>query len=111
MSAAPAWKNYRKVTVADEEAYDVIRAPLITEKATMASQHNQVAFKVRLDASKPQIRAAIEKLFKVEVKAVTTILVKGKTKRFRGRPGRRSDYKKAFVTLADGQAIDFGTRL
>lgn len=111
MSAAPARKNYRKVELSDEQAYDVIRSPLITEKATMASQHNQVGFKVRLDASKPEIRAAVEKLFKVKVTAVNTIRMKGKAKRFRGRPGQRSDFKKAFVTLAEGQTIDIATGL
>ncbi len=87
--------------------YDVILAPHVTEKATNGSTHNQVTFKVALAATKPQIKAAIEGLFKVEVKGVNTIRVKGKAKRFKGRPGQRSDFKKAIVTLKDGQTIDF----
>lgn len=91
--------------------YDVILGPLITEKATLASENNQVTFRVALDASKPEIRSAIETLFKVKVTAVNTMRVKGKTKRFRGIPGRRSDYKKAIVTLAEGDSIDVTTGL
>ncbi len=89
--------------------YDVILAPHVTEKASMGSAHNQVTFKVALGATKPQIKAAVEGLFKVNVTGVNTIRVKGKTKRFRGRPGQRSDYKKAVVTLAAGQSIDVAT--
>ncbi len=89
--------------------YDVILSPVITEKATMISEHNQVAFRVSIEATKPEIKAAVEKLFDVKVTAVNTIVVKGKVKRFRGRPGRRSDYKKAMVTLAEGQSIDVTT--
>jgi large subunit ribosomal protein L23 len=89
--------------------YDVILSPVITEKATMMSEHNQVAFRVAITATKPQIKAAIEQLFNVKVTAVNTILVKGKTKRFRGRLGQRSDYKKAMVTLAEGHSIDVTT--
>ncbi len=89
--------------------YDVIISPVITEKATRTSEFNQVTFRVPLDATKPQIKAAVEALFKVKVKAVNTLRVKGKTKLFRGRPGQRSDYKKAMVTLADGQRIDVTT--
>ena len=92
--------------VSDERMYEVIRAPVITEKSTLISEHNQVTFYVPLDASKPEIKIAIEKLFSVTVKAVNTLRVKGKTKRFRGRPGRRSDRKKAIVTLAEGSRID-----
>ena len=80
--------------------------PIITEKATMANEHGQVTFAVPISATKPQIKAAVEMLFDVQVTAVNTILQKGKTKMFRGRPGRRSDVKKAMVTLAEGQAID-----
>lgn len=90
-----------------EKDYDLILGPVITEKATMISEHNQVAFRVRLDATKPEIRAAVERLFGVTVTKVNTIRVKGKTKRFRGRPGRRSDYKKAIITLAEGQHLDY----
>ena len=86
--------------------YDVIRSPIITEKSTMVSEHNQVAFRVANDASKPQIKAAVEALFDVKVMGVNTMIAKGKTKRWKGRPYTRSDVKKAFVTLADGDSID-----
>ena len=86
-------------------------APLITEKATLASEHNQVMFRVALKATKPQIKQAIETLFKVNVTAVNTLITKGKTKRFRGRLGTRGDVKKAIVTLAAGQSIDVTTGL
>jgi len=86
--------------------YDVIVAPVITEKATSVSEHNQVVFRVPLNASKPEIKAAVEGLFNVKVTAVNTLIHKGKTKRFRGIVGRRSDTKKAMVTLAEGQSID-----
>jgi len=89
--------------------YDVILGPVITEKTTRISEHNQVAFRVPLTATKPQIKKAIEGLFNVKVTAVNTLRVKGKTKRFRGREGQRSDWKKAFVTLAEGQSIDVTT--
>ncbi|MEZ5866375.1 MAG: 50S ribosomal protein L23 [Geminicoccaceae bacterium] len=89
--------------------YDVIVAPVITEKATRVSENGQVVFKVRLDADKGEIKEAVENIFGVKVKAVNTLVQKGKTKRFRGRPGKRNDIKKAFVTLADGQAIDVTT--
>ena len=98
-----------KVVVSKERMYDIIRAPVITEKATMGSEHNQVTFKVPLDAAKPEIRAAVEGIFNVKVKAVNTLVVKGKAKRFRGRPGQRSDVKKAVVTLAEGHSIDVTT--
>ncbi|MDR3521555.1 MAG: 50S ribosomal protein L23 [Acidocella sp.] len=94
-----------------ERMYQVIRAPLITEKATLLSEKNQFVFKVSDDATKPEIKIAIETLFKVKVTAVNTLITKGKTKRFKGRPGVRSDVKKAFVTLAEGQSIDFTTGL
>jgi large subunit ribosomal protein L23 len=89
--------------------YDIITAPVITEKATMGSEYGQVTFRVPLTATKPEIKAAVEALFKVEVKAVNTLISKGKTKRFRGMPGRRADVKKAIVTLAAGQSIDVTT--
>jgi large subunit ribosomal protein L23 len=89
-----------------EAMFDVIRAPVITEKATLLSEKNQVVFKVSLDATKFQIKAAVEGLFGVSVLGVNTLVVKGKTKRFKGRPGRRSDIKKAYVKLAEGQTID-----
>ena len=98
-----------KVTLTKQQMYDVILAPVITEKATRTSEHNQVVFRVALNASKPEIKAAIEGVFGVKVEAVNTVRVKGKTKMFRGRPGRRSDYKKAMITLAAGQSIDVTT--
>lgn len=97
------------VQVSRERMYDIVRAPVITEKATLVSEHNQVVFRVPLDASKPEIKAAVEGLFGVTVKAVNTLIRKGKTRRFRGRPGRLSDVKKAIVTLAEGQSIDVTT--
>jgi large subunit ribosomal protein L23 len=98
-----------KPAVSQERMYDLILAPVITEKSTMGSEHRQVTFRVPLDATKPEIRAAVEGLFKVKVTAVNTMIVKGKTKRFRGVIGRRSDYKKAIVTLAEGHMIDVTT--
>jgi large subunit ribosomal protein L23 len=91
--------------------YDTILSPVITEKATMLSEQNKVVFRVARDATKPEIVEAIENLFKVNVVKVNTLNVKGKTKRFRGREGRRSDVKKAIVTLAEGQSIDITTGL
>jgi large subunit ribosomal protein L23 len=93
----------------DPRHYDVITAPVITEKATMGSEHGQVTFRVPLTATKPEIKAAVEALFNVKVKAVNTLIHKGKTKRTRGTVGRRSDVKKAIVTLAPGQSIDVTT--
>jgi len=95
--------------VITERHYDVLVSPLITEKATNQSEQNKVSFKVTLDATKPEIKAAVEALFKVKVKSVNTMVVKGKTKRFRNIPGKRSDYKKAIVTLAEGSKIDLTT--
>ncbi|HZJ12547.1 MAG TPA: 50S ribosomal protein L23, partial [Methyloceanibacter sp.] len=92
-------------------AYDVIVAPVITEKSTSASEFNQVVFKVRRDATKPQIKAAIEKLFGVKVLAVNTLTRKGKTKLFKGIKGRQQDVKKAIVRLAEGDRIDVTTRI
>ena len=90
----------------DARHYDVIIAPHITEKSTMASEHNAVVFKVASDATKPQIKDAVEALFDVKVTGVNTIVVKGKTKRWKGRPYKRTDVKKAIVTLAEGEMID-----
>jgi len=95
----------------DARHYDTIVSPVITEKATMASENNQVVFKVARNATKPQIKAAIEKLFDVKVTAVNTLLRKGKTKAFRGVRGQQQDMKKAIVTLADGDRIDVTTGL
>jgi large subunit ribosomal protein L23 len=103
--SAPA----KKLILSKQRMYDVILSPVITEKATRTSEHNQVVFKVALDATKPEIKAAVEGVFGVTVKAVNTVRVKGKTKMFKGRPGRRSDFKKAMVTLAAGQSIDVTT--
>lgn len=89
--------------------YDVLQAPVITEKSTMASEQGKVVFRVKPEVTKPQVKAAIEALFGVTVLSVNTTLVKGKTKVFRGRPGVRSDYKKAVVTLKDGQSIDYAS--
>ena len=89
--------------------YDVVRAPVITEKATMGSEFRQVTFKVPLDATKPEIKAAVEGIFGVKVTAVNTLIQKGKVKRFRGRIGVRNDVKKAVVTLAEGHSIDVTT--
>ena len=94
---------------AKAEHYDVIRKPVITEKSTMASEAGAVVFEVAIDANKPQIKEAVESLFGVKVKAVNTTITKGKTKRFRGIRGRRSDFKKAMVSLAEGEHIDVTT--
>jgi large subunit ribosomal protein L23 len=110
MSETQATK--RKAPVLSREAmYQIIRNPLITEKATTLSERNQVVFRVAIDASKPEIKAAVEGLFGVKVIGVNTLVQKGKRKLFKGRPGVRSDLKKAFVTLAAGQSIDFTTGL
>ena len=95
----------------DPRHYDVIVSPVITEKATAASEHNKVVFKVARDATKPQIKEAVEKLFDVKVTSVNTLVRKGKTKMFKGRIGSRSDVKQAVVTLAEGQKIDVTTGL
>lgn len=96
-------------TVSTERMYEVIQSPVVTEKSTIITEYNQVTFKVPMDASKPEIRAAVEKLFEVKVTSVNTIRQKGKVKRFRGRLGKRADFKKAIVTLADGDSIDITT--
>lgn len=91
------------------DAYDIVRRPVITEKSTRASEHSQVIFRVPLDATKPQIRKAVELVFGVKVTAVNTMRRAGKWQRFRGRRGQRSDVKNAIVTLAEGQTIDVTT--
>jgi large subunit ribosomal protein L23 len=96
---------------AKAEHYDVIKKPIITEKATMASEHGAVVFQVAMDATKPQIKEAVEAVFGVKVKAVNTTITKGKAKKFRGRAGVRSDKKKAYVTLEEGNSIDVSTGL
>ena len=95
----------------DARHYDIIVSPVITEKATMMSEQNKVVFKVRRDATKPQIKAAVEKLFDVKVEAVNTLVREGKSKVFRGFRGKQSDTKRAMVTLAEGHAIDVTTGL
>jgi len=107
MSMRP--RNVKQVSLTRERMYDVVRRPIVTEKSTRGSEHNQVTFEVPMWASKPEVKVAIETLFQVKVKAVNTIVVGGKTKRFRGEPGVRSDYKKAVVTLAEGSTIDVTT--
>ena len=92
-----------------EAMYAIVRSPVITEKSTAASEHGQVIFRVPLTATKREIKAAVEGLFSVKVEAVNTLRVGGKQKRFRGRLGQRSDYKKAVVTLAEGAKIDVTT--
>ena len=99
----------KKQAAVDINHYDVVLSPHITEKSTLLSEQNAVVFKVAGDASKPQIKAAVEALFGVDVTGVNTIVQKGKTKRWKGRPYTRSDFKKAIVTLADGQSIDVTT--
>jgi len=101
----------RGAILSAERVYQIILAPVVTEKATRLNETSQVTFKVTLDATKPEIKAAVEKLFNVKVEAVNTILMKGKTKRFRGREGVRSDWKKAMVKLQAGQTIDLTTGL
>jgi large subunit ribosomal protein L23 len=98
-----------KPNLTRQAMYDLIRSPLITEKATAVSEHNQIVFKVPLTATKRDVKAAVEGLFSVKVNAVNTIRVQGKLKRVRGRPGQRSDFKKAIVTLAEGSKIDVTT--
>jgi len=99
------------MSTSDPRHYDVILAPVITEKATMASEHNQVMFKVRKDATKPQIKEAVEKLFDVKVKRVNTLIRGGKVKAFKNRIGQQSDVKRAIVTLEEGHRIDVTTGL
>lgn len=95
--------------ITKERMYDIIRSPVITEKSTLITQFNQVTFRVPIDATKPEIKQAVEGLFDVNVTGINTLIQKGKTKRFRGIKGRRSDTKKAIVTLAEGQQIDVST--
>ena len=104
MSMRP--RSTKDVSMSKERMYEIIRRPMITEKSTLGSEHGQVTFVVPLDATKPEIQVAVEGLFDRKVKAVNTVRVKGKTKRFRGRPGRRSDFKKAIVSFIEGQDVD-----
>ncbi|TAN56235.1 MAG: 50S ribosomal protein L23 [Magnetospirillum sp.] len=97
------------VKLSKERMYDIVRSPVITEKATLGSEHSQVTFRVPLAATKPEIKAAVEGIFNVKVKAVNTLVAKGKTKSYKGRKAVRSDVKKAMVTLAEGHSIDVST--
>lgn len=105
-----AAKKKEDVKVA-EWMYSIIESPIVTEKSTMGSEHGQVTFRVPTTAKKPDIKAAVEALFKVQVTKVNTLVAKGKTKRFKGTKAFRSDSKKAIVTLAEGQTIDVGNGL
>ncbi len=98
-----------KKAQATEWMYEIIRSPHVTEKATLGSEHGQVTFQVPTDATKPRIKEAVETLFSVKVKSVNTMVQKGKTKRFKGIAGRKADFKKAIVTLEEGQTIDAST--
>jgi large subunit ribosomal protein L23 len=101
-------KAQPKLAVSAERTFEIIRRPIVTEKSTGGSEHNQYTFEVAIDASKPEIKASVESIFGVKVKAVNTLITKGKVKRFRGRLGQRSDVKKAVVTLQAGQVLDLG---
>ena len=103
--------HHRAKHLSREAMYEIVRSPVITEKSTLLNEKNQVVFRVAINASKPEIKAAIEGLFSVKVEAVNTLVLKGKTKRFKGRPGVRSDVKKAYVQRAAGQSIDLTTGL
>lgn len=103
--------HHRAKFLSREAMFEIIRTPVVTEKSTLLNEKNQVVFRVAINASKPEIKAAIEGLFSVKVEAVNTLVHKGKTKRFKGRPGVRSDVKKAYVHLAPGQTIDLSTGL
>ena len=96
----------KQAAAVENRHYDIVLAPHITEKTTLLSENNAVVFKVSNDASKPEIKAAVEALFNVKVTGVNTIVSKGKSKRWKGKPYQRSDMKKAIVTLAEGQSID-----
>ena len=102
-------RREKPVTVSELKAYDLVTMPMVTEKSTLGSEHNQVTFRVPLSATKPEIKQDVELLFKVKVKAVNTLRQKGKKKRFRGIVGKRADFKKAMVTLAEGENIDVTT--
>jgi large subunit ribosomal protein L23 len=101
-------KSKEAKPVISEKSYTTLTTPVVTEKSMMGSQNGQVTFRVPLEATKPQIKKAVETLFEVKVTAVNTVLTKGKSKRFKGVLGRRSDVKKAIITLAEGQTIDVG---
>ena len=104
-----SWKFFKHTDVSISRALSLLQKPIISEKATFGAERNEVTFSVALDATKPEIRSAIEKIFKVKVFSVTTSRLQGKQKRFRGRIGRRKETKKAFVRLAKGESIDIGS--
>lgn len=104
-----SWKFLNKKSFSPERLLCIIDSPIITEKATLGAENNKYTFRVSSDASKPEIKKAVETMFDVKVETVNTLVVKGKTKRFKGIMGRRSNYKKAVVSLAEGQTIDTGT--
>ncbi len=106
-----SWKHFQKPKMSREKMYGILLSPVITEKSTLGSEHNQITFRVPLTASKVEIKAAVEHLFEVKVKAVNTIRQNGKVKRTRGTIGRRSDFKKAVVSLEEGHSIDVTTGL
>ena len=103
-----SWRFFKKTDVSLSRALSLLLKPVISEKATFGAERNEVTFRVSLDATKPEIRSAVEKLFKVKVFSVTTSRQQGKQKRFRGRVGRRIETKKAFVRLVKGESIDIG---
>ena len=106
-----SWKYLDKSKISSERMYEVLRTPVISEKSTMGGSFNQVTFKVAEDATKGEVKQAVEGLFKVNVEAVNTVNQAGKSKRFRGRLGVRNGYKKAIVTLQEGHSIDVGAGL
>lgn len=106
-----SWKYFKKLKMSREKMYCILLSPVITEKSTLGSEYNQVTFRVPLTASKLEIKVAVENLFEVKVKAVNTIRQNGKVKRIRGIIGRRSDFKKAVVSLEEGHSIDVTTGL
>ncbi len=106
-----SWKYLNKKTLSDERLLCIIDKPIITEKSTLGAQYNQYTFKVSPDSSKTEVKAAVEKLFSVKVKSVNTSIVKGKTKRFKGIMGKRSNWKKATVALVQGHSIDVGSQV
>ncbi len=106
---AKAAKKSKKEKLVNLQSFDIIRSPIVTEKSTLLGEYNKISFKVGVDAKKSAIKRAIEELFEVKVNNVNTIKVKGKTKTFRGKPGKRPDYKKAIVSLAEGHTVDVMT--
>lgn len=104
-----SWKYLRKNTVSEERVFSLIRRPIITEKSTLGGQNNQYTFRVASNASKLEVKKAVAEVFSVEVKSVNTLSIKGKVKRFKGIKGVRSQWKKAIVTLSEGQSIDIAT--